>query len=259
MADLNYTPHFLVRLGGQYGPEAWSIGLRTEIGGVNFDHPLIPGNADEVAIVSEAMTEVVELHARTFFTAVKAYMHAGVKWQTISCNRIARTGKYARPVSYEREVTPVTGTGSAKWAGPDVALAVTHLTDVSRGWASKGRVYLPLNCFGWEEQVGPQYGNIQSSETSAIGQAWATFLAEMNDLAVDLNTNIAGRDGIVITGTRVGVFSPGTGKEQPRDIPGVWRPVTGVRVGMQPDTQRRRVNKVKDLWGTYSQTWPVGA
>lgn len=257
MPDLNYTPHFLLRLSGQYGPEAWSIGLRMEVGGVNFDNPVIPGDGNIIATISEAMTEVVETHARTFFTATKAFMHTGVKWGAISCNRIARSGRYQLPVSFERQVTPVVGTGTSKWAGPDVALAVTHLTDVSRGWASKGRVYLPFNCFGWEEQVGPQYGNIQSSETSAIGNNWATFLGELNDLGVDLNTNIAGKDGIVVSGTRVGVFSPGMGTEQPRDIPGVWRPVTAVRVGMQPDTQRRRVNKVKDLWGTYSQTWAV--
>jgi hypothetical protein len=257
VADLNYTPHFLLRLGGQYGPEAWSIGLRMEVGGINFDNPLVPGNRGGAETISQAMTEVVETHARTFFTAVRNLMDPGVNWQTISCNRIARSGKYALPVSFERTVTPVAGTGNGNWGGPDVAVAATHLTDVTRGWASKGRVYLPLNRISFTGTVGPTYGNIQSSEQAIIGTAWAAFLGELNDLAVDLNTNIAGYNGYVVTGTRVGVFSPGTGKEQPRDIPGVWREVTGVRIGSQPDTQRRRVNKVKDLWGTNSVTYAV--
>jgi hypothetical protein len=228
-----------------------------EVGGINFDHPLIPGNADTVAVVSQAMTEVVETHARAFFTAVKAHMHTGVSWDTISCNRIGRDGKYARPLSYERKVTPVTGTGTTKWLGPDVALVATHLTDVSRGWASKGRVYLPMNCLGLTGTNGALYGSIQETETDLIGSSWRNFLGQLNDLAVDLNVNIAGADGIVVSGTRVGVFSPGTGKEQPRDIPGVWHPVTGVRMGQQPDTQRRRINKLADLWGTVTETFQV--
>jgi hypothetical protein len=53
------------------------------------------------------------------------------------------------------------------------------------------------------------------------------------------------------------VFSPGTGKEQPRDIPGVWHPITKVRVGAQPDTQRRRINKLADLWAGDSVEYDV--
>lgn len=257
MADLNYTPHFLLRLGGPYGPEKWSVGLRMEIGGVNFDHPLIPGNGDLVAIVSEAMTEVVETHAREFFMAVKSHMVQGVAWDTISCNRIGRNGKYVRAVSFERNVSPVEGMATSPWAGPDAAVGVAHLTEVRRGWANKGRVYLPINAFGLTTTAGPLWGAIPSGIRNTIGTAWAAFLSELNDLAVDLNTNIAGQAGVVVTGTRVGVFSPGTGKEQPRDQPGVWHPITGVRVGAQPDTQRRRLNKQADLWEPASPTYTV--
>jgi hypothetical protein len=228
-----------------------------EIGGVDFDHPLIPGDNNATYTISEAMTEVVENHARTFWTAVKSYMETRVTWDYISCNRIARTGRYAAPVSFERTVTPVVGTGGSGWLGPDASIGVSHLTAVRRGWASKGRVYLPLNCVSLSNPANNQYGSITPGTRNAIGSAWAAFLVEMNDLAVDLNTNIAGSGGLVVTGTRVGVFSPGTGKEQPRNVPGVWHAITGVRVGAQPDTQRRRLNKQPDLWDAGSNTYPV--
>jgi hypothetical protein len=136
-------------------------------------------------------------------------------------------------------------------------VAATLVTARQRGYASKGRVYLPLQAaLSLTATTGPDFGDIGTSVRQTIGQATAGFLNELNDLQTDLATNnptLAGAE------PRVGVFSPGTGKKQDMTKEGHWEAVTGVRIGAQPDTQRRRVNKQADLWDMTSTTYPVSA
>lgn len=243
----NYAPHYLLKLGGLMGPERWSIGLRLSIPGAS--------QPEARAKVCDAMTEVVEGHARTFMTALRPYMIPAVTWDFLSCNHIGNDGRYTLDESFERYVTPVAGTGSTStWCGPDVAIVATLTTARQRGYASKGRVYLPLQAALSLTASGSDFGDIQGLVRSTVGTATAGFLSELNDLQTDLATNdptIAGAEPIV------GVFSPGTGKKQDMTQEGHWERVTGVRIGAQPDTQRRRVNKQPDLWDTNSTTYGV--
>jgi hypothetical protein len=124
-----------------------------------------------------------------------------------------------------------------------------------RGYASKGRVFLPLQCdLSLTATSGPDFGDISTTKRATIGTALAALLSELNDLQTDIATNdptLAGAE------PRVGVFSPGTGKKQDMTQQGHWERVTGVRIGAQPDTQRRRVNKQADLWDASSTTYGV--
>lgn len=242
---LNYTPHYLLRLGGQMGPERWSIGLRLDS---NQDQLL-------VAQFSEAMTEVVESHARTLFNVLRQYMVPAVTWDYISCNQIGRDGKYTQAQSYERYVTPIPGTSNTtSWCGPDAAVVVTLLTDKQRGYASKGRVYLPLQASLTLVTTGSDFGDINASIRGTIGTAFAAFCTELNDLGTDLTTN---NPALVGSSVFVGVYSPGTGKKQDMTKPGEYQLVRAVRVGAQLDTQRRRLNKQPDLWDTTTTSYPV--
>lgn len=243
----NYAPHYLLRLGGAMGPERWSVGLRCQVAGT--------GDPGMRAKVCKAMTEVVEGHARTFWTSLKPYMIPAVTWDYLSCNHIGNDGKYSLDQSFERYVTAVAGSGTtSNWMGPDVAIVATLVTARQRGYASKGRIYLPLQVGLNLTATGSDFGDIQTTARSTIGTAVAGFLSELNDLQTDLATNdptIAGAEPVV------GVFSPGTGKKQDMTQEGHWERVTGVRIGAQPDTQRRRVNKQADLWDAGSTTYGV--
>lgn len=243
---LNYSPHYLLRLGGAFGPERWSFGLRLEIGGIGFQ--------DET---SQAVVETVENHARTLFNALRTYMHPAVNWDWLSCNHIGSDGKYTSSVSHETFVTPVVGTGTSNnWKGPDASLAVSLLTAQKRGYASKGRIYLPTGCLQLTETNGPDYGDVSPSMRNLIGPAVAIFIGEINDLGTDLATNNPQLVGRV---PRVCIFSPGTGKKQDMTKPGAYHDVTAVRVGAQLDTQRRRLNKQADLWDQTATTVQVNA
>jgi hypothetical protein len=205
---------------------------------------------DWIARLSDKMVSVVEGHAREYFTAIRTHMHPGTDWDYLSCNRIGQDGKYVLASSHEAYVTPVAGTGvAANWRGPDVSVAVTLLTAQQRGYASKGRIFLPTTCIQLKSTVGPDYGDLEDATRNTLGSATASFISNLNALGVDLATP---PDQVVGISSAVCVFSPGTGKKQDMTKPGAFHPVTQVRVGAQPDTQRRRLNKQSDLWDAAS-------
>jgi hypothetical protein len=97
--------------------------------------------------------------------------------------------------------------------------------------------------------VGPTYGAYVEGNRASYANAFVDLLESINDLGFETS----GLD------VQVCVFSPGTGKKQDPNTPGEYRPVTAIRIGAQPDTQRRRINKQPDLWSAGSQTYPVAS
>lgn len=240
MADQNYSPHFLFRFGGAYGSETWSCGLRIRITPYGDETGTI---LDEVSM---AFLDAVSAPFRTFADALKTFTGQGISWDTISMNHISRSGKYTRPNSHARVLTPaVAGTATSAWHGPDSAVAVTLLTGQQRGYASKGRIYLPIGGVSIITTAGPEWGAISANQRSAIANATATFLSAINNLGTEMAT---ANPSVLGASCAVGVFSPGTGSKQSSAVPGEYRTVTAVRVGGQLDVQQRRLNKVDDLW-----------
>jgi hypothetical protein len=250
LADQNYAPHFLFRFGGKYGSEEWSCGLRIRI------TPYGDGTGSDLDNVSASFLDAVQPKITVFGNAIKSHMALGVDMSIMSMNHISRTGKYTRPVSWNAAITqPIQGVSTTGWAGPDGALAVTLLTDVSRGYAAKGRIYLPLNVFTLTTTAGPEWGTVSASNRQSIATATATFLSEINNLGLEM---AGASPGVIGASCAVGVFSPGTGKKQNPTVPGEYRTVRAVRVGGQLDVQQRRLNKVDDLWLSSSSV-AVGA
>jgi hypothetical protein len=123
-------------------------------------------------------------------------------------------------------------------------------TEVTRGYAAKGRVYLPTNCVQIQTTPANAFGTWVPGDRENLAQLFANFLSEVND---------AGSVGVPSMDVSVCVFSPGTGKFQDPSKQGEYHPVKGVRIGLQPDTQRRRLNKQADMWGSGVTTHNVAS
>lgn len=249
MADQNYAPHFLFRFGGAFGSEEWSCGLRIRI---------TPYGDETGSILDEVAQSflVASLPAyQTFANAIAPFIQQRVTFTYSSMNHISRSGKYTSPNSHTLTLgTAISGAGSANWTGPDAAVAVTLLTQVQRGYASKGRIYLPLSVFSLNTSSGPEWGTITSANRVTIANATAAFLSALNNLGAEMAT---ATPSVIGASCAVCVFSPGTGQRQSPASPGEYRPVTRVRVGGQLDVQQRRLNKVDDLWLSTSSSVTV--
>lgn len=241
----NYTPHQYFRFGGPWGNEGWSCGLRLQVTAPLFDNDVQ---------VSEALAQRLETPVKDWFNLVKGRVANGAGLSWLSVNHIGRDGKYTSRQSVTREFTAVMGTGGgtlgAPFPGPDVAMVATLVTDVRRGYANKGRVYLPHTCTPISSSTGPTFGTWTSADREQLATQFAGFLAAVND---------AGSIGVPSMDVSVCVFSPGTGKFQDQSKQGDYHPVTGVRIGLQPDTQRRRLNKQPDMWGSGVTTHNVAS
>jgi hypothetical protein len=232
----NYTPHQYFRFGGPWGPEGWSCGLRLQITAPLFDND---------AQVSENAAQRLETPLKDWWNLVKNRVPYGGGLSWLSVNHIGRDGKYTNKQSFTREFTAIMGTGgnisNQGFPGPDVAMVASLTTEVKRGYANKGRVYLPTTCLGIGYQATNTFGTWDTTVRETLASQFADFLSAVND---------AGSVGVPSMDIAVCVFSPGTGKFQDPSKQGDYHPVTGVRIGLQPDTQRRRLNKQDDMWGT---------
>jgi hypothetical protein len=154
----NYTPHQYLRIGGDYGPEEWSVGLRLQVTVTNLDlvwealASILQGKVPDPTNDNEAVSAYIAVKAeplvRTWFTAIGRMILPDVNVSYISVNHIGRDGKYTSESSIRNDfASPVNGIAqsSTAWLGPDAAMAVTLLTGAKRGYASKGRIYLPCN------------------------------------------------------------------------------------------------------------------
>jgi hypothetical protein len=246
----NYTPHQYMRIGGDYGPEEWSIGLRLQVTVTNLDlvwealASILQGKVPDPTNDNEAVSAYIAVKSenlvKSWFGAMATRILPGVTCSYITVNHIGRDGKYSSASSIRNDFSsPVTGsaTGTHDWLGPDAAMVVSLLTAAKRGYASKGRIYLPVNANILERASG-SWGNYQANDRTMVLDATKTLFDGINDLGGLL-------DGVE---PQVCVFSPGTGKYQNPSTPGTYRPVKAIRVGAQPDTQRRRLNKQPDLW-----------
>jgi len=113
---------------------------------------------------------------------------------------------------------------------PQSSLVVTLASERSRGYASKGRVYLPPCGLA----IAANSGLISTADVTAVGNTIKTWINAINAIAeIDY----------------VGIFSKGHGVKEvlpsgkirytyPDD--GEYLPVTHLRVGRVHDTQRRR-------------------
>jgi len=126
-------------------------------------------------------------------------------------------------IDYYTYPSPIAGGGSAIFPA-QIALAITTTSQIQRGLASKGRMFLPGLTFGIDSATG----KLTSGTMTAIGNTMKTFYDGLNVLGAD-DIILASHGHAVKTG---GVITSYTGAVNAK--------VTGCRVGDVYDTQRRR-------------------
>lgn len=214
--------HGYLQWGGTLpGNEIWSCGLRlgalsNSTGGA-FDY-----EGDEVdTLLDYYVTKITAFHQR-----VLSMISSRAKLEFVKLNKIAVDGHYAdQGNSHVRFINPpVAGGGPASAPPNQVALALTLTTDVQRGPANKGRIYIPLPTCTVTDN-----GMITPEEATVIMHSFRTLLEDISDTpGIDDDAT----PDVLVMSRKAG--SPAA------------RYVTGVRVGRVLDTQRRRRNALKE-------------
>lgn len=203
------------------GNEIWSCGLRVgaldnALGGA-FDYS---GEAVEV-LLTHYVTAITAFHQR-----VLSMISSRAKLDFVKLNKIGVDGHYAdQGNSHVRFLNPkISGGGPATAPPNQVALALTLTTDVQRGPANKGRIYIPLpTCTVMDD------GLITDSEANVIMHSFRTLLEDISDTpGIDSDSS----PDVLVMSRKAGAPAA--------------RYVTGVRVGRVLDTQRRRRNALKE-------------
>jgi hypothetical protein len=204
-------------LGGQVDAgtdvDIWQIGLKVPVT-PQFLAPNIPMNA---------FVDDLQADAIRFWDSLRPYYTAATSLSFVKANVIGVDGFYEnKGETFRRDFPERAGVDASNALPSEVAFVVTLLTDVARGLASKGRVYLPapatapaLTPTG---RVGPGYRD-------ACIAAVAQLVRDVGDAP-----GVDGAAGIGDTSVLSKVRE------------GATRKVTAVRADDTWDTQRRRGN-----------------
>lgn len=194
--------------------------------GIKFDAP--------ATSVTQAMVDAAWTPVQTLWQSAGFAVPAPYRLRKLRLALIGTNGQYV-PGTFSRDFIHPTGiTVSANSANPmpmQVAQVATLLTELPRGQASHGRLYLPP----------------LSTPLDATGR-WSTAACDSRATAValcltQLNAAIQSPPGGLPS--IASVFSKGTVK----NANGLRSFVTGVKIGTRPDVQRRRAKGMAELYG----------
>lgn len=218
---------YLTVIGDAYNAaERWQFGLRLSDGGVS----------------NQATAEAISDDVETWWRANSPYSSGTDKLGSLNTHRLTEV-KVARiqpdgtyplddPSYSHFYLPPIVGTDiPGDGTVPQATIAVTLTTGVPRGYASKGRIYLPPT-----STAKPQADGLIPAAFAGIVAASMVRLIN----AINANT-VVGNVMIYSRGKGVPSFDADHNRvEYTYPNPGASRPVTGVRVGRVVDTQRRR-------------------
>jgi len=202
------------------GAEEWSTGF------------WFGAASEDAALPDQALADGVRDAWRTFFTATTSYISNSWTTTTVKCSSFGTDGKSdANDTVYSNFEPVATGANSNQFP-PQVALVATLTSNVARGLASKGRMYLP-------GVVIPMVtgGRMNSTQRAALALNFKTFLDAVNALPHNNVVLNASHGQLNANGTpKLGGYGP------------VSKAVQGIKVGDVYDTQRRRRNGIQELY-----------
>jgi hypothetical protein len=224
--------HLLLTLIGDAwaGTEEWSIGLRIGPPDANPDAPLDWPLQDWV----------------TAYASPTSSMHSNIELSHPAHVRLLRlklaaidgdTGKYFGSSDSVEHVyaTPVAGavggahSAATSYVIPQSSIAVTLTTSISRGYASKGRFFMPPSVLPLEPD-----GQLLTQNSTNIANTIKTWINALNAVNGPGNVKIYSKG----RGTKTVDANGKVRWTYPVD--GNHAEVTGIRVGRVVDTQRRR-------------------
>lgn len=197
---MTYTEnHLLLSLSGTvYGTDIFNFGLR-------FSHDtLAPAPEPPVTVPVDVVTACTTYFQHAGMVSNQAHL------TLIKLNEIGVDGRYVEDVTVLHEIDPYVAGASSSHQPPQVSLAVSTTTAVTRGRAHAGRWYLPLPGY-----LPDTDGRLASAASQDAADAAATFVGDLND---------------ALTGWKAAVMSP----------LGATHRITGIRVGRVLDTLRSR-------------------
>lgn len=207
-----YPTHYLAVMGGTaYGArEGWQCGIRLAGG------PLITDPAAHTQALEDIAADFEK-----FFNSSGAKAPQGCKLTYAKLNQIGPDGKYVdQNNSYTHIYSPVSEGSNVPTKPPQIAVAVTTLTDAEFGRGCRGRFYWLGGAYATDLASSDHY-LMQPAERDALAAAAKTLIQDLGNWP-----------GLDLTGLAPHVVS--------RLGPGISRMITGVRVDDVFDTQRRR-------------------
>jgi hypothetical protein len=179
---------------------------------------------------TEADCQLIANRWKTYFESAGSQTHGswrtdGVKIALISENGTTTPGATA----FYYYPSSIAGIQNANLQAPQVSLVATMTSARARGYASKGRMYLPGVAAAVQND-----GRIALANTASIRTGLKTFFD-------GVNTDFADDYEVVLNSQEVA------------GIPGhapLMVPVTAVKVGNVYDTQRRRRNQLVEIYET---------
>lgn len=165
----------------------------------------------------------------TFFNATTSFISDKYRYLQCKAVQVSQDGKTIDgSAQYHYPATPVLGKNFATTLPAQCALVATLASDVPRGLASKGRMYLP--------GVGAAI-NTDGKVPAATRDGVALNLKNFFD-AIALDTDMPGRPVLASLG------------HAPLNTGGTIKLIQQIRVGDVVDTQRRRRNQLTEVYAT---------
>lgn len=225
---------YMTVIGDAYNSaERWQFGMRLTDGGVSNQ------------VTAEAISDDVEAWWRgtTGYTTANQFLaNSSHRLTELKVARIQPDGTYpdTDPSYSHFYVPPIAGPALPKdGTVAQNTIAVTLTTALPRGYASKGRIYLPPSQLYVPNQTT---GIIDAINADKIRDSIRTLIN-----AINANT-VVGNVAIYSRGKGVPTFNSVKNRiEYSYPNPGASNVVTGVRVGRVIDTQRRRRRSLTEL------------
>jgi hypothetical protein len=209
------------------GAEQWATGL--QMGNQDADVTTIdPLAAQHVADAWKVYWQNNLYHFSNSFRTLQT------KVALINTNGTTDTGQ----ISYHT-LSPVSVGGSSDNPMPaQITVAATMTSQLQRGIASKGRMYLP----GFAHTIESATGKIPSARTAELVAGFKAFLDTLQaDVYLPERVVLASKGHKTATLDANG---------QPVYVDGIQMTVTGCRIGNVFDTQRRRRNQLTEQYST---------
>lgn len=209
------------------GAEIWTTGFWLGTGG---------GGGGSFGEPTQAEADAIKTAWQTFFTATATGISSRYQTTDVKVSMVEANGTSApENTVYSTYATPINGGGGSTANPPQTALVATLLSARPRGYASKGRMYLP----GVAYQVDGT-GHILSTSVASIVANLKTFFDALNAHA-DIPYQ-------VILNSPLSAGIPGH--------PALAENVVGIRIGNVFDTQRRRRNALTEAYSSATVVIP---
>jgi hypothetical protein len=207
------------------GAEEWSTGFYV---GSESGDAVDPGSVAAAAIAGLWTT---------FFTSANAHIAGTYVTNSIKVSQLETDGDVDLDMidiyDYPAAIAGVSGGAPLP---PQITLAATLSSDIQRGLASKGRMYLP----GINLPVVPTDPRIAVVEQGQIATQLKTFFDGVN-----ASSDVPGS---VILASKGRKFINTQAPDDYNYVAGVIKNVTGLRLGNVYDTQRRRRNGIAESY-----------